>query len=249
MKKRTILISGGSAGLGLELARLLARENRVIVFGRRPVPTGTAQPFEQFSADVADLDSLVRLRAALAERGLVVDTLINNAGVFASGDVLHAGARGAGEHVIATNIAGPLNLLHVFAEDLLRSPRPAIVNMSSVLAYAPAGFCPVYSGSKAFLSAFSKSLRAAGGARGLRVVEVVLPMLNTSMTSAIQIAGLNKLAPAAAAEQIVRQLATSATQIRIGEAGVVMKLLRLIPASIQGRFDAISQQYLKEQAQ
>lgn len=247
MKERTILISGGTAGLGLELARLLAQDNRVIVFGRTPVAAAPGQAFEQFSADVADLESLLRLRETLAQRQVIVDVLINNAGVFDSGDVFKPAAQAAGATIIATNITGPLNLLRVFGDDLARSRHPVVVNMSSVLAYAPAGFCPVYSGSKAFLSAFSKGLRAAGSGRGLRVVEVVLPMLDTSMTSAIRIAGLNKLAPRAAAEQIVRELATSATQIRIGEAGIVMKLLRLIPTRIQARFDAISQQYLKDQ--
>jgi uncharacterized oxidoreductase len=248
VKGFTVLLSGGSAGLGLELARLLAADNRVIVFGRS-LAVAEREPFEYVNADVTDLDSLRRLHDTLRQRGIAIDVLINNAGVFDSGDVFKPGALEASARVIATNITGPVNLLSVFADDLTRSAQGTVVNMSSVLAYAPAGFCPVYSGSKAFLSAFSKSLRAAGEAHGLRVVEVVLPMLDTAMTRAIRIEGLNKLAPAAAAQQIVQQLKTGAAQIRIGEAGIVMKLLRLIPARIQARFDAISQQYLKDQPQ
>lgn len=247
-----ILISGGTAGLGRELALQLARGgHQVYVFSRSAVSEPEAERgIVRLQADVTDPHSLQGLKDDLAARGVRIDAVINNAGRTEIGSPYSKPY--LGHHwrdILATNIEGPLNMLDVFLDQLLASKQALVVNISSVLAYYPSGFFSVYAASKAFVSALSRALGGIEAGFGIRVVDVVLPMLDTEMSRDIQLQGIGKMSPVTAAEQIIQGIESGKNEIRVGDARLLMRLRRIIPKLIQKNFDGMSNSYIKVSSQ
>src|SRR4051812_40026852 len=109
----TAVVTGASSGIGLEIARQLARRGRgvTLVARREDVLRGVAADLsaahgiraEVLSADLSDADSRAGLPEALASRGLVVDALVNSAGLSTTGPV-HASDREGEIRMIRTNV-------------------------------------------------------------------------------------------------------------------------------------------------
>ena len=110
------------------------------------------------------------------------DTLVNNAGIqrrarFAS-DTEDWPTR---QKEIAINLEAPLHLCALALDHLRARPRAAIINVSSGLAFVPPMFAPVYGATKAAIHSFTMSLRADLEDTTVRVVEIVPPVVNTSL--------------------------------------------------------------------
>ena len=242
-----ILISGGTSGLGKELAVQFSQQgHRVAVFSRNPQEEIFAgERILVLRGDVALKESVIELRKQLQKQNFRVDWLINNAGISEQcapygNPILGAQWRA----VIETNVVGPLQMIETFHGDLVSSQDARIINMTSVLAHYPAGFFPVYSASKAFVSALSKALGAVRAGPRVRVQEVVLPMLDTPMAKDIVIARIKKMSAKKAAKEILEKINLKEDRIAIGDARVLMMLRRFIAGKIQANFDAMSNDYI-----
>src|SRR4051812_23788578 len=111
----TILITGGTAGIGLGLARKFhERGNQVIVAGRRTQlldEIASEHPgIETIALDVADPQSIARAREVVAARHPQLNVLINNAGIQLREDLLDPGCLQAAEDTIATNLLGTIRM-------------------------------------------------------------------------------------------------------------------------------------------
>lgn len=178
-----ILITGGATGIGLGLAeRFIAENNTVIICGRREAPLKEAS--EQFPSIIArrcDL-SLAEERVALfqwiaAEHG-DLNVLVNNAGIQQWMSVSDPEFYQRAKEEIAINIEAPVHLTSLFLE--LRS-LDTIMNVTSGLSFVPLAKVPVYSASKAFFHSYTLSLRYLMKPRGIEVIEVIPPALNTDL--------------------------------------------------------------------
>ncbi len=188
MTGNTILITGGTSGIGLGLAlRLHDAGNKVIVAGRRKELLDeiiTHHPgIDALVLDVADPDSIARARetTALSHPGLNV--LVNNAGIQLPENVLDpAGLRVAEEHV-TTNLLGTIRMTYAFLPLLVANDDAVIVNVTSALAFVPFPITPTYSATKAALHSFSQGLRIqlAGADTGVQVIEVVPAGVRTTL--------------------------------------------------------------------
>src|SRR5204862_1164006 len=160
---QTVLITGGASGIGWALAqRFVAAGSEVILCGRRAEKLAEAarqQP--RLQTRVCDL-ARESDRAALAEwigrEQPRVNVLVNNAGIqnriaIAGGDWQAARAE------LAINLEAPIHLSMLIAPHLARRANPAIVNVTSGLAFVPLAATPVYCASKAALHSFTLSLR------------------------------------------------------------------------------------------
>ncbi|MEU9266316.1 SDR family oxidoreductase [Streptomyces sp. NPDC048251] len=184
----TILVTGGTSGIGLGLAlRLHEAGNKVIVAGRRKelldeITTGHPG-IEALVLDVADPASIARAREAVASAHPELNVLVNNAGIMLRENLLDpADLRVAEEHV-AVNLLGTIRMTYAFLPLLLGKEDAAVVNVTSALAFVPLPVTPTYSATKAALHSFSESLRVqlSGADAGVQVIEVAPPGVRTTL--------------------------------------------------------------------
>jgi uncharacterized oxidoreductase len=187
LQNRTILITGGTSGIGFELARrLIERGNTVIVTGRdraRLEATRTALPgIHAIESDVSNQADIEALHAAITQRFPTLDVIVNNAGVMRRFDVQDE-ARSGDDAVreIAINLAGPVRMVQRFLPMLKTRPQALIVNVSSGLAFVPLAISPVYSATKAALHSYSQSLRLQLRGTNVAVVELAPPGVETPL--------------------------------------------------------------------
>ncbi|MFH8496770.1 SDR family oxidoreductase [Streptomyces coeruleorubidus] len=187
MSGNTILITGGTSGIGLGLAlRLHEAGNKVIVAGRRKELldeiTAEHPDIDALVLDVAVPDSIARARETVAASHPGLNVLVNNAGIQVLESVLDpAGLQVAEDHV-ATNLLGTIRMTYAFLP-LLVGDDAVVMNVTSALAFVPFPITPTYSATKAALHSFSDSLRIqlAGADAGVQVIEVVPPAVRTTL--------------------------------------------------------------------
>jgi uncharacterized oxidoreductase len=182
----TILLTGGSSGIGLALAhRLVAAGNVVIVTGRREgaldevrraLPSVVTIPSDSGSA--ADR---ARLAAEVTSRFPALDVVINNAGIQRKLDLLQPEPWEQTREEIAINLEGPLHLTALLLPHLLGRPKATLVNVSSGLAFVPMAAAPVYCATKAALHSYTLSLRHQLRDTSVEVIEVIPPAVHSNL--------------------------------------------------------------------
>jgi uncharacterized oxidoreductase len=222
LKGKTALVTGGTDGIGLEIARqMIAKGVAVIVCGRRNdlLDRAREEGMEALKADLSTASGCADLATALEGREL--DILINNAGMsgnFGPGEPLDLALT---DQAIFLNLNAPLHLIGRLLPGLLQRPEASIVNVTSGLAIAPRAGGPVYCASKAALRSFTQSLRHNLRDTKVHVIEALPPVVDTAMTRG-RVDGKKMSAKECAAE-IVDAIATNAPEANVG----MVKLLRL----------------------
>lgn len=182
----TILITGGTSGIGLGLAlRLHKAGNKVIVAGRRKElldQITTDHPgIEAVALDVVDGASITRASEAIAARYPELNVLINNAGIMHWENVRDPGSLQIAEDTIATNLLGSIRMVYAFLPQLSKKADAAILNVSSALAFVPFPATPTYSATKAAVHSFTEALRVQLADTSVQVIEIVPPGVRTTL--------------------------------------------------------------------
>jgi uncharacterized oxidoreductase len=220
---KTILLTGGSDGIGKELAQQLkAKGAKVIVHGRNPerVAAMAGQGFETVTADLSTHAGIDAVVAAVA--GRPIDVLINNAGVGSDHDLREAAPDLADNDAsIFLNLNAPIHLTARLIDMLRSRPEAMIVNTTSGLAIAPRAGGPVYCATKAALRSYTMALRHQLKDTKVHVLEALPPVVETKMTAS----RTSKKMPAAeCARQIVAAMEANADEAAVGQ----VKLLKLV---------------------
>ena len=167
LRGRVAIVTGGSRGIGLAIARALVAEGvQVAVTGRNEAHLGAARPsieaagpgaVETLRADVRRADDVQRAIDATVARFGGLDIVINNAGmgVFAS---VSAMTTAQWTEVIETNLTGVFNVCHAALPHLKQRGGGFIINISSLAGKNPFSDGAAYCASKAGLNAFSEAL-------------------------------------------------------------------------------------------
>lgn len=178
-----ILITGGASGIGLGLTqRFIEEGNTVIICGRREsVLQEAAGKLPTVITKKTDLsneaDRLALFEWVKAEHP-DLNVLINNAGIQNWMNIDDPQFPERARTEIVTNIEAPLHLTHLFVQ----LPHiKTIINVTSGLSFAPFAKVPVYSATKAFFHSFTWSLRHLLKPKGIEVIEMIPPALNTDL--------------------------------------------------------------------
>jgi uncharacterized oxidoreductase len=186
LTNNTILITGGSSGIGMALAaRFLELGNEVIVTGRR------AASLESFKArhqsvhikvsDAGNPQDRVELQRWAVENFPRLNVLINNAGIQRKFDLQQAEPWSDTAQEIEINLGAPIHLCALFVPHLQRQENAQILNVSSGLAFVPLAHMPVYCATKAALHSFTLSLREQLRRTSIRVTEIIPPAVKTNL--------------------------------------------------------------------
>jgi len=175
-EKKVALVTGGSGGIGSEIARRLAREGAAVVLTYAAGKEAAAKVVAQIQAeggdaravcaDISEPDDINALFRAVLEQHGRLDIVINNAGVIAPGPIA-AVTEEVYAKVFDVNVRGALLVLREAAKALKDGGR--VINISSTMVGAPIAGAALYAASKASLEAFSRVLSKEAGPRGITV--------------------------------------------------------------------------------
>ena len=237
LRQRTILITGGTDGIGLELARqLLERGNTVIVTGRDPRRLDEARrrlpQVHGILSDVADAAAIEALHADVTARFPGLSVIVNNAGIMRNLDLTGLRPLADITRELDVNLRGPIQMIQQFLPHLRAQEQAAIVNVSSGLAFVPLAISPVYSASKAALHAYTRALRVQLAGSRVRVFELAPPPVETRLMRAefeAETKGTRGMSVEALARQAIAGIERGRDEILPGLAGLLKAMSRIAP--------------------
>jgi uncharacterized oxidoreductase len=231
LQGHTILITGGSSGIGLELARQLISKNTIIICGRSVQKLEDAKTLLPdvvvFRCDISDKAEREALFKYLKEHHPSCDILINNAAVVhRSCFHLDADIIEKAELEINTNLLAPIALSKMF---LMADQRPnAIINITTGLVFAPRAVYPIYNATKAALHSFTQVLRFQMKDTQTRIIEVMMPAVDTPWHKGAppRIA----ISPEKAVIEMIAEIEKGKYEIKVGGVKILYALSRIFPA-------------------
>jgi uncharacterized oxidoreductase len=237
LENRTVLITGGTSGIGLEIAaQLLKRGNTVIVTGRDSAKLEAIKralpKVHTFNSDVSDPGAIVALYDAVITEFPALDTLINNAGIMRNLDLTQARDLDDVTREIQINLSGPVRMVQQFLPHLLTRQNALIVNVSSGLAFIPMPISPIYCATKAAIHSFSQSLRVQLQGTSVTVVELAPPAVETPLLRgefAEEMKDQKGMDVKKFVDQALAALAAGTLEIRPGLSNVLKAMSRIAP--------------------
>ncbi len=239
----TILITGSSAGIGFEMAKLLsAKGNHIIMTGRdkerlMKAASGLTN-ITAIQCDIRKEKDMDELVARIEKEFPQMNILINNAGRAIAYPLLEEGinAYEKAKDEMQTNYFAVIRLIEKLLPQLKKQPESAIVNVSSVVAFVP-GRIATYSATKAALHNYTQSLRMqlAEVTDNVKVFELMPPLVNTELSK--DIGGANGIHPSVVAEALWQGLENDTYEIHAGMTADFYKLYLSSPeAALQKMF-------------
>lgn len=232
LTKQTILLTGGTSGVGLALLHALhQRGNRLLVVGRNATRISELQasyPDVQFLRyDLAAPGDVAELIKTIQRVAPDCSVLINNAGVqfnYTLGNdpsgSMHV------ETEVQTNLTASIQLCNGLLPGLWQQTEAAIINVTSGLAISPKRSAPVYCATKAGLQVFTKALRYQLAGSRVQVVDVVLPLVDTPMTAG---RGRRKIPPEQVANELIQGVERGKSVVNVGPVKLFRVIHRLLP--------------------
>ena len=237
LEKKTVLITGGTSGIGLELAKqLLQRGNTVIVTGRDQEKLDAAKRalpgVHTFKSDVGDPAAIAALDASVLTQFPALDTLINNAGIMRNLNLNQVHDLNDVTREIEINLNGPVRMVQQFLPHLKTRKGALIVNVSSGLAFIPFPASPVYCATKAAIHSFTQSLRVQLKGTGVTVVELAPPAVETPLLRgefAAEMKEQKGMDVMTLARHALAGIEAGKLEIRLGLANVLKAMSRIAP--------------------
>lgn len=186
-KDKNVLITGGGSGIGLAIAKAFVEAgSNVIICGRNQQKLEKAKSeVHALNIAVCDVTSDQQIQDLVKKTNEEfggIDVLVNNAGVFQS---MNYEKENVSMEIqmkeVEIDFMGPLRMIHHFLPELKKKSQAAIVNVSSGLAFVPLAMAPVYCATKAGLHSWTRSLRWQLKNTGIKVFELMPPLVETDM--------------------------------------------------------------------
>lgn len=175
---QTALVTGASYGIGLDLAECFAKDGYDLILAARSADA-LAQVAGKFAGQYkVKVTAIARdlgvpgggaaLAKDIADKGLTVDVLVNNAGYGIAGG-LDGSKLGEQLGMVDLNIRALLELTQIYWPGMMKAKRGGVLNVASTAAFQPGPLMAVYYASKAFVLSFSEALWKEGEAAGVHV--------------------------------------------------------------------------------
>jgi len=172
------LITGASSGIGMELARIAASNNMNLILLARnsekmmQLRTELEELYQikvlAVGCDLAEPDTVEKIKSLLQGRGIVPDILINNAGFGMYGSFDRIGTE-TEENMIQLNITSLTELTKIIYRQMRNRGSGRILNVSSIAGFMPGPWMAVYHATKAYVLSFSEALAVEAKGSGITV--------------------------------------------------------------------------------
>jgi uncharacterized oxidoreductase len=232
---RTILITGGSAGIGVAFAlKFLELGNQVIVTGRRQSALDELKAkypkLHTVQSDVADPAQIAFLAKRVKAGYPKLDVLMNNAGIM-----LHKNLKAPAADLdglmteVNINVGGVIRMTSAFI-DILTANKGTVINVSSALAFVPLPSAPIYCATKSAVHSYTQSLRFQLEETGVEVIELMPPAVKTALTADLPEGdGVTLITTDELIKQSFAALKAGKVEIRPGQANLLALMRRLAP--------------------
>lgn len=235
----TILITGGSAGIGLAFAKkFVALGNEVIITGRKQDKLDAAAKevpgLKTIRSDQADPAAVATLARELKTSHPKLNVLFNNAGIMVYRNLSGPADLDAITSEIDVNLSGPIRLISAMI-DQIKSNKGTIINVSSGLAFVPLQAAPVYCATKAAMHSYTISLRQQLVDHGVEVIELMPPAVKTELVQMPDDGRIQLISTDVLVEATMKALAKGAKEIRPGQSNGLRFMSRVAPSFIQGQ--------------
>ena len=231
---RTILITGGSAGIGLAFAlKFLELGNQVIVTGRRQTVLDEVKArypkLHTIQGDVADPAQIASLATRVKAEYPRLDVLMNNAGIM-----LHKNLKVPATDLdglmaeMNINVGGVIRMTSAFI-DILAANKGTVINVSSGLAFVPLPSAPIYCATKAATHSYTQSLRFQLEDSGVEVIELMPPAVRTELTDEFAEHGFPMISTEKLVKLTFAGLRAGKSEIRPGQSNQLAFMRRLAP--------------------
>jgi uncharacterized oxidoreductase len=244
LSQKTILITGGSSGIGLELAKqLIAKDNTVIICARSldklTEAKNSLHTVHTFRCDLSVESERLKLVDWVATNHPQINVLINNAALVHKTDFFsdnHMLEKADLE--IQTNLVAPIVLAKLFLPLFQKQKQSAIINITTGLIYSPRAVYPIYNATKAALHSFTQVLREQIKNLPVTVIEVMMPVVATPWHKG----NVPKIAilPERAVIEMVEKIEKDEKEIRIAGVRILYLLSRIAPAFAFKKINQIS---------
>jgi len=235
----TILITGGSSGIGLAFAKKLSElGNEVIITGRNQ---------DRLDAAVKETPKLIAIRSdagsakATAELARdvkakypAINVLFNNAGIMVYKNLAAFEDLDKLTSEIDINLSGPIRLVSALI-DSLKANKGTIINVSSGLAFVPLQAAPVYCATKAAMHSYTISLRQQLAEHGVEVVELMPPAVKTELAPLPDDGSVKVISAEQLVDATLKALEKGKAEIRPGQANQLRFMSRVAPNFIAGQ--------------
>lgn len=232
----TILLTGGTSGLGRALAaRFHDAGNSVIITGRRQALldqiTAARPGMTGYALDVTDAAALSDFAARVTADHPALNVVILNAGIMVAEDVT-GDFLDTAEATVTTNLLAPIRLTAALLPHLLAQPQASLVTVSSGLAFVPLAKTPTYSATKAAIHSWSQSLSTQLRDTSVEVLEIAPPAVQTDLMPG-HATDPNAMPLNEWIDETLEILAQQPTPALVG----VKRLVLLSRAEAEGRYD------------
>jgi len=211
--ERWALVTGASSGIGAEFARLLAaRGMHLVLVARRTdrlnelaaeLHAKHRARCEVISSDLSDPREPAALSDQVAQRGITVELLVNNAGFAVVGEVDKTDTERI-DQMLRLNVMTITDLTYRFLPGMLARGHGAILNVSSVAAFQPVAYMAAYAASKSYILNFTEALWAEIRDRGVSLMAVCPGTTRTELFEVAGVPGWLKRRPSHSAEKVAR---------------------------------------------
>lgn len=235
LKNKTILITGGGSGIGLEAVKqFLENGAKVIITGRNQAKLDDAKKqfptITAFNSDVANAEDAKKLYNQVEALG-GIDILYNNAGVISKPQNLGISNEKhfeTAEYEMTINYLGVIRMNNLFIEMLKSKKESAIINTASILSYVPINLAPTYSASKVAVRFYTDMLRNHLQVlkSNVKVFELSPPVVATAMADGIE---AKSITPQKLVNGLIKGLKSNNYKIRVGDTKAIYFLSRFLP--------------------
>lgn len=234
LQNRTLLITGGTSGIGYALVKQLTRNNQAVI-----VIASNAERLEKLREDFTNVHtyccslenkiSLVDTLAEITNAHPQISVVINNAGIQVTPTFLDNNFNfDSIENEISVNLMAPIRICALMLGPLLNLKTPAaIVNITSGLGLYPKKNSAVYCATKAGLRNFTQSFRYQLEGTPIKVFEAIMPLVDTPMSHG---RGKGKISPDSAANAIIKGIESDDEEIYVGKAKLIPLVTRISPS-------------------